>query len=437
LEWQIALLLIFGSLVVMMLSGLPIAFGFMVINIIGLFLWWGGDIGLMHLIDSIFTSVTYFTLLPVPMFILMGEVMFQSGIATNAIDALDKWLGRLPGRLSLLAVGAGAIFAALCGGDIPATAMLGSVLTPEMEKRGYKKPMSLGPVMGSGGLAIMIPPSILAIVLGAIGKISIGKLLMAIILPGVLMAGIYATYIILRCRLQPSVAPSYTVPPTPILDRLISFVRYVLPLGFVVFMVVGIIFLGIATPTEASATGALSCFILIAAYGKLNWEVAKKSFLSTAQITIMVLMIITGATAFSQNLAFIGASEGLVEFAAGLPLTPIFILITMQVALLFMGAFMEPITIMMVALPIFMPIVHILGFNVVWFGVIFLINVVMAGISPPFGITLFVMKGVAPPDTTMGDVYRAALPFLLLDLTAMAMIIAFPIIALWLPSVMK
>jgi tripartite ATP-independent transporter DctM subunit len=314
--------------------------------------------------------------------------------------------------------------------------MLGSVLVPEMEKRGYKKAMSIGPILGSGGLAHMIPPSALAVLLGAIGIISIGKILVAIIIPGLLLATLFAAYILIRCKLQPSLAPSYAVSPPPLSEKLIAFVRYVLPLGFIVFLVVGVIFIGIATPSEAAATGAIGTFILAAFYRKLNWEVVKKSVASTARITIMIFMIIAGAAAFSQNLAYTGASRGLIEVAIGLPLAPIIIIIAMQVIVLMLGAFMECASILMITLPLFVPVVHTLGFDPVWFAVLMLVNLEMAIISPPVGLALFTMKGVAPPDTTMGDIYKAALPFLLLDAIAMALIIAFPVVALWLPGIM-
>ena len=178
-------------------------------------------------------------------------------------------------------------------------------------------------------------------------------------------------------------------------------------------------------------------FLLSAAYGRLNWQVAKKSLMGTLHITGMIMLILAGAVAFSQILAFSGASRGLIGFATTLPLSPIFILIAMLVIILFLGAFMEPVSIMMVTLPLFMPIVNNLGFDPVWFGVIYLLSITMGEISPPFGLCLFVMKGVAPPDTTIGDVYRAGLPFLGLDLIAIVLLIAFPQISLWLPGVMR
>ncbi len=438
MEWQLALLVIMGTLIVLMLSGLPVAFCFMLINVVGVFVWWGGVAGLQQLADgSLYDSVTTFTLLPLPLFILMGEVLFRSGIAPNMLDAVDKWLGRMPGRLALEAVAGGTILSTLTGAPIASVAILGSSLVPEMEKRGYKKSMSLGPIMGSGGIAMMIPPSGLAVLLASLALISIGKTLIAIIIPGLLMAALYALYIIGRCWLQPSVAPPYSLPPLPLKGKLAATLKYIVPVGGIIFLVIGVILLGIATPTEAAATGSLGTFILAAAYGKLNWGMMKESFSGALKVTVMILMIIVGAKAFGQVLASSGATQGLIQFTVGLPLAPILIFILMQVVILIMGMFVSLIAIMMVTLPIFMPVVNTMGFDPWWFAVIFLINIEISTTSPPFGLGLYVMKGVAPPDTTMGDVYRAALPFIYCDLVAMALIIAFPQIALWLPGLMR
>jgi len=419
-----------------MATGMPVAFCFMLINVVGMYVFFGMT-GLEQLVISMYRTLNSFILLPVPLFILMGEVMFHSGIAPVLIRTLDKWLGRLPGRLSLLAVGAGTLFSTLTGTSLASVAMLGSVLVPEMEQQGYKKSMTLGPILGSGGLAMMIPPSALAVLCGAIAEISIGRILVGIIIPGLLMAAIYAAYIIIRCRLQPSIAPTYGVTPTPLSEKLVATVRYVLPQGIIIFLVIGVIFLGIATPSEAAATGAIGTIIVALLYRRLNWEVVKKATIGTLSVTGMLFLIIAGATAFSQVLAYSGASAGLSALATELPVAPIFIIMAMQVVILFLGAFMDVVSIMMITLPIFVPVVLSLGFNPVWFAVIFLINIEVAGISPPFGLSLFVMKGVATPDTTMGDIYRAALPFCGLSLIAMSLIIAFPLLALWLPELMR
>jgi tripartite ATP-independent transporter DctM subunit len=434
--WQLLLLIIFGSLVVLMLAGMPVAFAFMTVNFVGVLLLWGGFSGLEQLTFSINESIGTFILIPIPLFILMGEVMFHSGIVPHMLDALDKLLGRLPGRLSLLAVAGSTIFATLTGVSMGSVALLGSTLLPEMERLGYKKPMSIGPIAGSGCLAIMIPPTILGILLGGLGQIDIGAILVGIIVPGLMMAAFYAAYIIIRCWLQPSIAPPYEVPPMSLAERILPTIKYVLPIAFIIFLVIGVIFMGVATPSEAAATGALGCFILAAIYRRLDWQVVKKSFWGCLQLSVMLLMIIVGARAFGQILTFSGATRGLVAFATSFPVAPIFILIIMQFIVLMLGCLMELASIIMITIPVFMPIVHTLGINEVWFAIVMMLSVTMGTISPPFGLDLFAMKGVAPPGTTMGDIYRATLPFLLCDLVVLALVIIFPTLALWLPSMM-
>ena len=437
MELWLTLLIILAVLVVLLLVGMPIAFAFLVVNIIGVYVLWGGYIGLNQLIYSINTSVSSFALIPVPMFILMGEIMFHSGIGFQMMDALDKWIGRIPGRLGLLAVGGGTLFASLSGVAMGSVAMLGSVLTPEMEDRGYKKPMSIGPILGSGGLAIMIPPSALAVILATLGEFSIGRLLVAIIIPGFLLAVLYTLYIILRCAIQPSLAPSYDIAHTSLLEKIVVTLRYVLPLFSILFLVIGLIILGVASPTEAAAVGALGCCLLALIYGKLTWKVIKESVAATLAITVMIFMILTGSTAFSQILAFTGASQSLTEMAMGLSVPPIVLLMMMQMVLIIMGMFIDQISMMMITVPIFMSIVKALGWDPVWWGAIVCLNIEMGATTPPFGVCLFVMKGVAPPDTTMGDIYRAAIPFLICDLIIMALMMVFPQISLWLPGLMR
>jgi tripartite ATP-independent transporter DctM subunit len=328
------------------------------------------------------------------------------------------------------------LFSALTGASVASVAILGSVLVPEMEKHGYKKPMSLGPILGSGGLAIMIPPSGLAVLLGAISEISVGKILIAIIIPGLLMAALYAGYIILRCVVQPSIAPGYGVTPTPFLEKVLDFVKYVMPLGIIVFLVIGVILLGVATPSEAAASGCIGVMLVMILYGRMSWQALVKSFRGTLNVTGMIFLIIAGASTFSQILSFSGAASGLAEVVTGLSVAPVLVIIVMQVIILIMGGFMSLVAIMMITLPIFVPLIVALGYDPVWFATIFLLNIEMALTTPPLGMNLYVMKAAAPKDTTMGDVVMGAVPFLVCDAIAMALIIAFPQIALWLPSLM-
>jgi tripartite ATP-independent transporter DctM subunit len=435
--WQLMLLIIFGGMLFLMATGMPIALSFLTIVLVGAYVLFGGMAGLEQIVLSIYSTLTTFMILPIPLFVLMGELMVHSGIAVNVIDVLGKWMGRIPGRLALLTVAAGTILSTLTGASMASTAVLGSVLVPEMEKRGYQKRMILGPILGSGGLAMMIPPSAMAIILCSIGEISIGKTLMAIIIPGLLMAILYATYIILACLIKPSLAPSYDVTRPPFLEKLVGLVVYVFPTGIIVFLVIGLILLGVATPSESAASGTFGMVVLVLLYKRLTWDVIKKSILGTLNVTGMVFLIIASANAFSQILSFSGATQGLTEFATHLPLPPIVMVITMQIVILILGGFMDPVCILMITLPIFVPFIESLGFDTVWFATLVILNIEMAMVSPPFGLCLFVMKGVTSEDTSMTDIYLSVFPFLACDSIVMALIIAIPPIALWLPGLMR
>jgi len=366
----------------------------------------------------------------------MGEVIFRSGIAPRMIGTLDNWLGRLPGRLGLLSVIGGTLLSTLTGSSAGTVAILGSTLVPDMEKRGYKKPMSLGPILGSGGLALMIPPSGLAVFTAVLAEVSVGRTLIGIIVPGLLMAATYAIYIIGRASLQPHLAPRYEPPLIPFSTKVMDTFKYVAPVSVIVFLVVGVIFLGIATPTEAAATGSAGAFLLAAAYGKLTWPVFRETMTASLGNVIMVLTIMMGALSYGQILAFSGATRGLAEFVLALALPPVLIVAGMMATGILLGMFAPGLTVIMITVPLFVPVIRSLGLDAIWFVIMLMLVVEMAQTSPPFGLSLFVMKGVAPPDTTMGDIYWAAIPFLLCDALVLILLLIFPSLALWLPGMM-
>ena len=396
----------------------------------------GGIEGGKLLILSLQDSLMSFSLLTVPMFILMGDVMFRSKIAFRAIDTLDYWIGRVPGRLGLLSVAAGTIFAATSGSTMANTAMLGSILIPEMRRKGYSDIMSIGPVIGCGALAMLIPPSILAVILATLMEISVGKMLIAGVIPGLILASFYAIYIITRCYLQPHLAPAYDVPPVPLAKKIKDTVYYVLPLGLIIFLVVGIIFLGVATPSEAAAMGAIGAILLAAAYKQMNWKLLKECLSGTIRLTTAMFIIIVGSTVFSQILAFSGASSGMIETVLKFSFHPIVLIIIMQLILVFLGCFMDNLSMAMIAIPIFLPLVRSLNIDPLWFGAMTLINMDMGNLTPPFGLQLFVMKGVLP-ETPMGVIIRSAFPFLLCEAAALVTIMIFPQVALYLPAIMS
>ncbi|MFH1116319.1 MAG: TRAP transporter large permease subunit, partial [Pseudomonadota bacterium] len=337
MEWWQALVLLLGTMLLLMLSGVPVLISFLLVDLVGAFLFMGGEAGLRQLILNVQESLTSFSLLPIPLFILMGEVMFRSGVGFKAIEVVDHWIGRVPGRLSLVAIMSGTLLAAVSGSTVASTALLGEILIPEMQKRGYKHEMSIGPILGTGGLAMLIPPSALAIVLAALCDISIGGLLVAGIVPGIMIACFMAVYVITRCWLQPEIAPPYYVESVPFGRKIRETVVNVLPLGLIIFLVVGLIFLGVATPSEAAALGSLGTFAVALMLGRMNFRILSDCVMGTVKITSMIFLIIVGSMTFSQILAFSGASSGLIQAVMSFDLSPFMVLLLMQLMLLVLG----------------------------------------------------------------------------------------------------
>ena len=280
LDWSLLLLLFFVLLAVVLASGMPVAFGFLTLNILGLYFFMGGEVALSLLATSAFSSVGQFALIPIPLFILMGELLMRTGLANMTVDAADVWIGRLPGRLAVSAVGGGTLFGALSGASMASVAMLGSTLVPEMGKREYRSEFSVGAILAGGGLAVLIPPSALGVLLGALAKVSIAKLLLAGLLPGLVLAALYFAYFTLRAKLQPHLAPPYVAPPMTLAEKLYSLLR-VAPLFSLIVVVTGFIFMGIATPSEAAAMGVVATIAIAACYRRLTWEAVKAALMST------------------------------------------------------------------------------------------------------------------------------------------------------------
>lgn len=432
MEWWLVLTLFIGGLMLVLLLGFPIAFSFLLVDVIAIYIFMGTP-GIKQIPVHIFSGLNTFTLMPIPLFILMGELMFHSKIAYNTIDVIDKWLTKLPGRLSLLAAISGTVFATTSGSSMANTAMLGTVLVPEMKKRGYHYTMAVGPILGVGGLAMLVPPSALAVVFASIAQVSVSKILMGGIIPGFMLGGMFFIYIIIRCAMKPSLAPRYEAEETPLAEKIIGTVKYVLPMCFIIFMVLGLILLGIATPSEAAASGVMATLIVVICYGRCNWPVLKASLIGTVQVAGMTLFIVATSKTFSAILAYSGATQGLLGLVDGWDVHPIVILICMQLIVFFLCAFMETVSIMMICLPIFMPICKFVGLDPIWFGIIMLVNLEMGQITPPFGMLLFVMKGVVK-ELSIAQLCWAAFPYIIFDVILMIMIMIWPGIALWIPS---
>ena len=437
MEWWVILLLIFGGLLILFIIGLPIAFAFLTVNVVGAIILWNGTAGVNQLVLNIFDSVSKFSLLPIPMFILMGEIMFRTGLGIKVFETIGKWLGRLPGRLSIVAVGSGTMFSVLSGSSVASTALLGSLLVPDMNKKGYSHTMSVGPILGSSGLATMIPPTALGILLATLASIPVGHFLVAILIPGLLLAFMLLVSVGLSSYLQPHLAPSYDVKKVSFSEKMIDTVKYIFPLGIVIFLLLGVIILGLGTPTQGAVLGAVGTIFISSFYGGLTWKSIWESPTGTFKSTVMISMIIVGSTTFGQILSYTGVTQGLVQIVSDLGFQPLIILILIQIALFILGCFMEPLSIMMMTLPVLMPIASGIGFDPLWFGVIILLNMQIATITPPFGMDLFAMKSVMPQGSiTMIEIYKAVIPFIILNLLLMFILILFPSLSLWLPSLM-
>jgi tripartite ATP-independent transporter DctM subunit len=431
MEWYAVLALLFASLLVLMFGGLPVAFAFMLVTSGAMYLLMGGTHGLTQLTVSIFDSLTKFSLTAIPFFIMMGEILYRAGLVTRALDALAKWVGSVPGRLSVVTFLIGGLFGALSGATVASTAVLAALMVPEMRRRGYSKEMTLGPIMASGALDMIIPPSALTVLLGTLAEVSIGRLLINAIVPGYVLLAIYIGYVVLRCKLNPALAPSYALARVSFGEKLVSGLRDIFPLGAVIFIALGLILLGVATPTEAAALASVAAFLMAAGYRRLTFAVFRESLLSSLKVTVMILTIIAASAAFSQVMAFSGASGGMLELVLSFAVEPTWIIILMLAIVTVLGCFLEQVSIMMITLPIFMPIVKSVGADPIWFCILNLICLSIGQLTPPFGLALFVMKSVAPADIGMRDIYRAALPYCLLDTLAVALVMLFPGLATW------
>ena len=435
MEWYEAGALLLGCIMLGMSIGLPVAFTFVLTNVVGIFVFANGWSNLIQIVDDSTNLITTFTLSPILMFILMGSLFFHTGLAIKVFDALDKLMGKIPGRLCFLTVIGGSLFSTLTGSTMANTAMLGSLLVPEMTRRGYNKRMSMGPILGTGGLAMIIPPSSLGVLLASIANIDVGKLLVAGLLPGIVLACLYGLMILLQLKMNPEAAPSYDVPETSTREKIHEILVNILPMSLVVFMVIGFIVLGWATPSESASFGVLGVVILAIARRVWSFNAFKTSLMATVRTGGMVFFILMNSTVFSQMLALSGAGRGLVTWATGFDLAPLVILTAMFLVLILLGMFMDQVSMMLITVPIFFPLAITLGYDPIWFALIVLMALEMAATTPPFGLLLFIMIGMVK-GTTLFEVASYAAPFLLCDLILIIILVIFPMLGLFLPSLM-
>ncbi len=426
MSWVSILAIMFTAKVLLLLAALPVAFVFFAINIGGSYLIFGGIPGLEQMVRNEQLSVAQFSLVPIPLFVLMGEVLFHTGLAMKSVDAVDAVIKRVPGRLAVVTLVAGTIFSAISGSTIATTAMLGSLLLPQMLARGYDPKTAMGPTLAIGGVDILIPPSGLAVLLGSLGGISITGLLVGGIVPGIILAVLFIGYVMVRCWINPKLAPVSDDEGVKIARPWLNLILTVAPLILIFAVVVISMTEGWATPTESSAIGALGTIILAACYRSLTLQNLWKSFIGTLSISGSLLFIIVGATTFAQLLSFSGATAGLVALIEGAKLTPTVVMIGMLTILILLGFFIDQTSIMMITLPFYMPLLRSMGVDLVWFGILYLLCMQIGLLTPPFGLLLFVLKGVAPPHIAIGTIYRAAIPYVWLTIAMMVLIFMFP-----------
>jgi len=471
--WLLAALL--GAILVLMFVGIPVGIAFLIVCTVTAFLIYGRfgsfdgnlEAAVFQLTDNAFSNMANFAIVPIPMFLLMGELFFHTGLARRMFNAIEQLMGRVPARLSYVTVGGGTALATLSGSSMGATALLGTLMVPEMTARGYKKSMSIGPILGTGGLAMLIPPSALAVLLGTIAEIDIGKLLIAGIIPGIVLATLYVILIFVRATLDPEAAPAYDMEPVSWGERARLLVCDVMPMVSVIIMVIALIMFGVATPSEAAAYGCLGviilagCYLLLAPllramfggpgesrqralaevrafvpdFARAFWH----SMFGAARVTVVALLILLGSSLFSNVLAASGASVALIDWVTSFDVSAYIMLLMMLGILLLLGMFMDQLAMMLLTVPIFFPVVAGLDFGMelavtqIWFGIIMLLAMEVSFTTPPFGLLLFVMQGVAPPGTRFSEICIAAIPFMACAMLLIALIIMFPGLAVWLP----
>lgn len=426
--------LLFGSLLLFLALGLPLTFALGGIAVIALIIALGPRAASWIVFANFTSQVRSFIYMSIPMFIFMANMLERSGIAEDMYLMMYRWLGRLKGGLAMGTVIISTIMAAMVGLSSAATVTMGVTALPSMLKRKYSKHIAIGSVAAGGTLGILIPPSVIMITYAMTAEVSVGRLWVGGIFPGLILSAIFLLYIGLRCYLQPHMGPGLAPEETATWkEKLISLRSVILPIVLVA-LVLGSIFLGFATPTEAAAVGAAGSILCAAIYGKLNWTNFKEVSIRTLRLTTMIFWILAAAVSFRMIYSFVGARTFLEELLLAIPFGKWGIMIVIQLILLILGCLLDPWGIVMIAIPVFAPVVKSLGFDLMWFGILFVINMEMGYLTPPVGLNLFYMKGVVPEGVTTGDIYRAVAPFVLLEALALIIVMLFPQLVLWLPG---
>jgi len=429
---ELITVVLFGGMVLLLFLGVPVVFGIGGLSV-GLALWLEGPKALYTLASTAFGQVTSMGLLAIPMFVLMANLLIHSGIADRLFQTMSYWLSGVRGGLAVVTVGVSTSLA-MCGGFGPGIITMCLVAIPAMLKRDYHKSLALGSVMAGGILGPIIPPSVMMIVLGYMTRLPIGKLFMAGIVPGFITAILFALYILARSYFNPELAPRFSEEVTWKM-RWSSLGGVILPTLLVVGMLV-IIFGGIATPTEAAGVGAAGALLCCVINRTIGWEMIRDSCLETLKVTGMVIWLMIAANFFRVFFTSVGARSMIIDLVVAMPVSPWVILLGMQFLLLVLGMFMDDWAIIVICAPIFFPVAVQLGFNPIWFAMVFLLNMVIAYLTPPFGWALILTKALAPEGVSTGEIWRSAPPFMVILVFILIMVILFPGIVLWLPGMM-
>jgi tripartite ATP-independent transporter DctM subunit len=425
--------LLFASIIVGLLTGLPLVFVLGGVAVIFNYFLLGPQT-LMMISYTAFGVMDNFILIALPLFIYMGIILQHSGIAKSLYEMIYLWIGGMRGGLAIGTVVICTIFAAMSGISAAATVAMGVIALPSMLKYAYHKDIAIGCISAGGALGILIPPSILMILYGVFSEESIGALFAGGVIPGLLLASLFIIYIAIRCHLNPSLGPAVPKDERKTLgEKLIALRKVILPV-LLIAAVLGTIFGGVATPTEAAAIGAIGALICTIVSRNFSWKMFKSSSYQAMGLSCMIVWIIIGGSCLTSIYTAIGALEFIKEFVSLLPVSRYVVLIGMQLCLFFLGMLLDPGAIIMICTPVFVPVIKSLGFDAVWFGVIFIINMEMGYLTPPFGFNLFYMKSIVPSSISMVDIYKSVFPFVLLQGLAILLVVLFPQLALWLPS---
>ena len=420
---------LFGCL----LLGFPMAFTLAVCSVIVAVIY-GGTGMLSFTVIQVFSGMISLPLVALPLFIFIANVLERSGIAEDLYTALRQWLAPLPGALAIATVLVCTIVAAMSGVAAAGVVIMGIIALPLMLKRGYHKDIALAPIMAGGALGILIPPSVVFILYGMMTRTSIGRLFAGGLIPGIILSLGYMIYIGVRCYFQPHLAP-----PLPPEERVSLREKIALSTGLIapfllIFLILGTVFLGIASITEAAAVGAAGAMVCVAIKGKLSWTLVREACYRTLTVSCMIMWIIFGAKMFATVFIMVGTARLISEGLMGLAIPPIALVLMMQFSYILLGCITEEVTMIALTIPIYAPILTALGFDPVWFGVLFLVNLQMGYLTPPFGYCLFYMKGVAPPEVSTVDLYHSIWPFLVIQLCVLMLVLFLPQLALWLPE---